>query len=52
MQISQISQRERVWKSKDHSPLGNTSRTMGAMDSLFVGNNKNDHFTSQYSNVW
>ena len=50
MEQSQVSQRMHVWRANDksQSPRGFN----GAVDSLYKGNSKNDHFTSTYSNVW
>ena len=50
MEQSQVSQRMHVWRANDNSqsPRGFN----GAVDSLYKGNSKNDHFTSTYSNVW
>jgi len=32
--------------------LSNFTQNFGAMNSLYVGNNKADNFTSQWTNVW
>jgi hypothetical protein len=48
MDLSQVSQRQHIWKSKETSP----PKPKQAVDTLYVGNNKHDFFTSSYSNVW